>query len=69
MSVEGISLEVVNLSATCGATDNFHVFSSYKSTAPSLATAWLELLDCPPTNLYLNPSHPPGKMSRSENTG
>lgn len=32
MSKEGISLEVVNLSATCGATDNFHVFSSYEST-------------------------------------
>lgn len=32
MSKEGISLEVVNLSATCGTTDNFHVFSSYEST-------------------------------------
>lgn len=28
MSKEGLSLEVVNLSATCGATDNFHVFPS-----------------------------------------
>ena len=41
MSIEGISLEVVNLSATCSATHNSHVFNSYESTPLTLATKML----------------------------